>query len=239
MDRRGFGLLAAGMAILAAGCATPAPPSAREASAPEQHSAVIVDVPDQTFICPDGALAEVRRDAPAGVAILEHLGERTTFLQEVGANPPRFVAGTATLVIEPTQATVRRGRERATTCQLRPDRPVRGTLWGTLSKLDRMALVPGSRARVLIVDVSRAGAPSLEIARTDIVTAGNQVPLHFLIRYDESRILPGMRYSLFARIEDPNGRLLYITDTHNALFEAVGEPQPPVDLMLVRALGGS
>jgi uncharacterized lipoprotein YbaY len=238
MKTLGFGGLVVAMALANAGCAPSTPPAPAAHAGSGQQSAVVVDVPDQTFICPSGALAEVRRDAPAGVAIISYMGESTNMMQEVGADPPRFVSGSSTLTLGPTQATLRRGRNTALTCQLRPVTPTRGTVWGTISKMDRMALVPGTRARVLIVDVSRAGAPALEIARTDIVAEGNQVPLHFLIRYDESRILPGMRYSLSARIEDPKGRLLYITDTHNPLFEEAGAAQPPVDVMLVRVTGG-
>jgi putative lipoprotein len=222
------------LAVALGACATTTAPKGQAAESQVVRSEVVVDLPDQSFICPSGAIAEVRRDAPAGVAIVSYMGETTNLLQEVGKTPPSFVAGSSTLSIEPTQAVLKRGRDKAFACQLRPDQPVRGTLWGTISKMDRMGLVPGTRARVLIVDVSRAGAPAIEIARTEIVTEGNNVPLHFLIRYDESRILPGMSYSLSARIEDARGRLMYITDTFNPLFEAVGEPQPPVDVMLVR-----
>ena len=233
MTRTCAGAMAA--AALLAGCAaTQAPLAADRAPAGQTHSEVAVDRPDQTFICPSGALLEVRLDAPAGIALVSHMGESIPFQQQVGEAPPSFVAGERTLTLEPAQALMRLGRARPVACQLRPDQPVRGTLWGTISKMDRMALPPGARARVLIVDVSRAGAPAIEIARTEIATEGNQIPLHFLIRYDEARILPGMSYSLSARIEDARGRLMYITDTFNPLFETPGEPQPPVDLMLVR-----
>ncbi|MFN7175910.1 MAG: YbaY family lipoprotein [Thermaurantiacus sp.] len=225
-------------ALALAGCATGGVPAAQVGGvARELPSEVVVDIPDQTFICPSGALAEVRRDAPAGVAIVTYMDETTTFMQEVGKSPASFVAGSSSLVLEPTRVVLRRGREKALACELRPEAPQRGVLWGTISKMDRMALVPGTRAKVIVGDVSRAGAPMIEVASTQLETMGNQVPLHFLIRYDESRILPGMRYSIMARIEDPKGRLLYITDTFNPVFETVGKAQPPVDLMLIRVPG--
>ncbi len=231
MTRRALGLAAA---ALLAGCATPAPPEP-PARVPDLRSEVVVDRPDRSFICPSGALAEVRINAVAGMAAVTYMGETTTMAQQIGRGFPTYVAGESTLVLEPTRAVLRRGRSRVLACPARPEAPEHGVLWGTLSKLDRSALVPGSRARVLIVDVSRADAPAIEVARTQIVTEGNQVPLHVLIRYDPSRILPGMRYGLSARIEDPRGQLRYITDTFVPLFETAGAPQPPVDLMLVNA----
>mgnify|MGYP002652669823 CR=1 FL=1 len=61
---------------------------------------------------------------------------------------------------------------------------------------------------MLLVDVARADAPSVEIASTSLVTAGNQVPLNFRIAYDPDRVSPrAQTYRLQAR---PGERKLYI-----------------------------
>ena len=66
---------------------------------------------------------------------------------------------------------------------------------------------------------------------------GNQVPLHFLLRYAPDRVQPrALTYRLQARIEAPDGRLMFITETAAFVLENAA-PQPPVELRLARVAG--
>lgn len=241
-------MLAAAASLLATGCATtrpaPAPPTPVEAAIaankPQQPlaSEVVVQRVLPAFICPDGQRVELNHDVPAGVMRVAR-GDESWVLQEQvrkGDSAPSFVTGEDTLTLYQGQMRVelQRGNTKRMICQQVPAEPAAGAIWGTLGKLDRMALAPGSRARILLVDAARAGAPQVEIASTTITTVGNQVPLHYLIGYDPDRAPPrGMTYRLQARIESPTGELLYITDTAAFVLESAA-PQQPVDLMLVR-----
>ncbi|MBO9519299.1 MAG: YbaY family lipoprotein [Porphyrobacter sp.] len=91
------------------------------------------------------------------------------------------------------------------------------TLEGTVAYRERIALIPDARVRVQIRDVSRQDAPATTIASTEFNSEGRQVPLPFSIKYDPAKILAGRTYSVFARIDDPSGQPLWITDTHNPL----------------------
>jgi uncharacterized lipoprotein YbaY len=185
------------------------------------------------FICGDGQLIEMRIDRAAGILVATRSGQAFTLQEQVGRVPPRYVTGSDSIDLDGDTAHLIRGREERQQCRRVPDAPQPGTIWGTLTKLDRMALVPGTRAKVLLVDAARADAPAVEIASTAIVTTGNQVPLHFLITYPPERVQPRpMAYRLQARIERPDGGLLYTTDSATFVVESAA-PQPPVELRLV------
>lgn len=116
----------------------------------------------------------------------------------------------------------------------RPSPPVSANevkLKGTVAYRERIMLDPNARVEVKLIDVSRADAPSIDIARTEFGSAGRQVPLPFELTYDKSKIDPRGRYAVSARITGADGRLMWISDTHYALPPA-GEP---VALMLVSA----
>jgi heat shock protein HslJ len=63
-----------------------------------------------------------------------------------------------------------------------------GFVTGTVTYSQRRALPPNALVEVKLLDVSRAGAPSLTIAQQVIRSGGNQVPFAFELRYDPSRI---------------------------------------------------
>ena len=228
-------------ALAAAACAggEPWPAQAAAAPAPGAAAGEAADLPSQRFVCSDGRLVEIRVDAPAGVAIVVRDGAETLFQAEAGRRPARFVSGTTTLALARGEARFSRlGRPLARCAEL-PAAPVRGVLTGTLMKLDRMALPEGTRAKVMLVDAARADAPAVEAAAAEIVTAGNQVPLHFLIRYDPDRVTPrGRTWRLSARVTAPDGRLLYVTDQARFLLEG-RDAEPPVELLLVPVRRGS
>lgn len=107
------------------------------------------------------------------------------------------------------------------------------TLSGTVAYRERMALPHDAQVTVRIEDVSLADAPARIIASTTFAAGGRQVPLPFQISYDASLLREGNRYAVSARILDAEGRLMWVTDTFNAL------PQygRSVDLRLVRTGG--
>ena len=103
------------------------------------------------------------------------------------------------------------------------------TLNGSVAYRQRIALPPNAHLQVTIADVSLMDAPAKVIARTEIETAGRQVPIPFALDYDRTRIMAGHRYAVSARITDTAGKLIWITDTH---FE-LPAPGQPANLMLV------
>lgn len=215
-------------ALLLAACATADAP-------PPVAAQPVPGLGPRAFVCGDGQLVSLDHDVPAGVMRASRGGETLVLQEQVGVQPPRFVTGSDTLIFAENEILLQRGREVRQTCRRQPGAPVAGSIWGTIGKMDRMALVPGSRAKVLLVDAARADAPAVEIASTTITTTGNQVPLHFLLTYDPARVAPKpMTYRLQARIETPDGRLMHITDMASFVLETAA-PQPPVELMLARA----
>lgn len=197
-----------------------------------------------TFVCSDGRALTVDLDEPAGIARVVRDGEVNVLQEQVGRVPRRFVTGSVSLDLDEKAGTaaIRLGAgnrsDTRATCRRLPGEPAPGVIWGTLTKMDRMALVPGTRARIFLVDAARADAPSIEIASTTVVTRGNQVPLHFRLDYPPERVTPRpMTYRVQARLEFPGGAgtrggLTHISDTATFVLEE-GAAQPPVELKLV------
>ncbi|WP_018183269.1 META domain-containing protein [Kaistia granuli] len=86
------------------------------------------------------------------------------------------------------------------------------TLSGEVTYRERIALDPRARITVQLVDVSRADAPANVIAQQRIRSRGKQVPFAFKLTYRASKIRPGRRYELQARIER-GPELLFINQT--------------------------
>ena len=85
-----------------------------------------------------------------------------------------------------------------------------GKVQGTVTYLERYALSPSAEVELVLADVSLADAPYTRISATTIKPAG-QVPIHFEISYDPSKIIANHTYAVMARITD-GGRLLFIND---------------------------
>ncbi len=217
---------------------TPAtPPQAEAAPPPPPADMALLPMRNaMDFICGDGQLVVLERDEPAGILRGIRGGETFTLQEQVGYTPKRFVSGSDAVDLDGDTATLRRGKQARQTCQRKPAEPVAGVVWGTLTKLDRMALPPGTRAKVLLVDGARMDAPAIELGSTQITTTGNQVPLSFLIRFDPARTRAPASPLLQARIEDSKGKLLYITDTQNQVPNETAPPSP-IELKLVRTGG--
>ena len=81
---------------------------------------------------------------------------------------------------------------------------------GTVSYLERYDLSPSAQVELVLADVSLADAPYTRISSTTIKPYG-QVPIHFEISYDPTKIIPNHTYAVMARITD-GGSLLFIND---------------------------
>jgi putative lipoprotein len=206
----------------------PAPPPADPSLLPIRNA--------MEFVCGDGQLVVLERDAAAGLIRGVRAGETFTLFEQVGRTPPRFVNGSDSVDLDGDVAQLRRGKSARQSCARIPAEPSPGVVWGTLTKLDRMALPAGTRAKVLVVDGARMDAPAVELGSAVITTSGNQVPLHYLVKFDAARTAGPARPMLQARIESAKGELMYVTDTVNALPNETA-PASPIELRLVRTGG--
>lgn len=89
-------------------------------------------------------------------------------------------------------------------------------LSGELFYLPRMALPDDAEAEVMLVDVSRADAPSVQLASQQIKPAG-QIPIPFVLEYDPAQLVPGHSYAIQARITHQE-KLIYITTSRHAVL---------------------
>ena len=76
---------------------------------------------------------------------------------------------------------------------------------------DGGVLPPGSTVSVQIVNASLADATET-LTQTSFEAQGSP-PIEFFMEYEESAVDDRMNYSATVRIEDPDGTLLYITQT--------------------------
>jgi uncharacterized lipoprotein YbaY len=88
-------------------------------------------------------------------------------------------------------------------CQL--DKPVKvspaaGSITGTVSYLERIALPPNAVMQVRLEDVSLADAPAKTIAEQSIPFGDRQVPVPFELKFDPTKIDDRHTYVVTARI---------------------------------------
>ncbi len=102
-------------------------------------------------------------------------------------------------------------------------------LAGTVSYRECIALPSGSQVEIQIRDASKADEAGV-IAKKDITTQGENIPISFTIDYDASKIATDGSYDLSARIL-VDGQLRWMTDANVSLLEN-GAPKSHVDLML-------
>lgn len=86
-----------------------------------------------------------------------------------------------------------------------------GTVSGSASYRERIALPAGAVFEAVLEDVSRAGAAAEQLGITRLEPAGSP-PYAFRIAYTQDKIVPGHRYAVRARIL-LDGKLLMTTDT--------------------------
>lgn len=98
-------------------------------------------------------------------------------------------------------------------CKLsEPDKKDPGTVSGTVTYLQRIALPPNAVIEVKLQDVSRADAPATTIAEQKITAEGKQPPIPYELKFDPTKIDPKHRYNVSARIM-VGDQLRFISDT--------------------------
>ena len=101
---------------------------------------------------------------------------------------------------------------------------------GALTYRVRSALPPDAEVRIRLEDVSRADAPAVLLGEQVFATAGRQVPLPFEVTFDAAEIDPRHSYSLRARIEAADGRLLFLTTRSHPV---ISRDHPSFDVEVV------
>ncbi len=108
------------------------------------------------------------------------------------------------------------------------------TIRGSLTYRERIALPPGSSARVTLSDTSVADAAAAAVASTDLELGERQVPVPFELTVPAEKLAPNRQYAVRGTISGPDGGLLWTTDAAHTI--SAGEAS--IDLgtvMLVRA----
>jgi uncharacterized lipoprotein YbaY len=104
-----------------------------------------------------------------------------------------------------------------------------GTLSGTASYRERIALPPDAVFEAVLIDAAIADAPARELGRVRLQPAG-QPPFRFSIPYRDSDVWPGGRYTVRATVRQGD-RLLFTTDTFTPVL--TGGPTQPLHLLMV------
>ena len=106
----------------------------------------------------------------------------------------------------------------------------RASVSGSVTYRERIALSPGAKLVVELLDVSLADAPSVLIAGQTIANPG-QVPIEFDIAYDPEAIDSRNTYAISASIIEADGRLAFINDT---AYDVITHGSPnEADMVLV------
>ncbi len=101
---------------------------------------------------------------------------------------------------------------------------------GTVTYRERIALTPGARLVVDLLDVSLQDTAAPLIARQTIENPG-QVPIDFRIEYSRDDINSRNTYAILGRIIESDGRLAFTNDT---VYEVITRGYPnSVDMLLV------
>lgn len=87
------------------------------------------------------------------------------------------------------------------------------TVKGEIGYRERMALPADAVVIVEINDISRADAPAFTLSEQRIETAGKQVPIPFLLTVARDKLPGPIGNTVQVRIQDKQGKLLWITDT--------------------------
>lgn len=100
---------------------------------------------------------------------------------------------------------------------------------GEIYWTDGGVLPPGSTVTVQIVNASLADASDV-LTQTSFEAKGSP-PISFFVEYDESAVDERVTYTASVRIEDPDGTLLYITQTAQTVI-VQGEVVDPIRLLV-------
>lgn len=110
-----------------------------------------------------------------------------------------------------------------------------GTVSGTITYRERVALPNNAVVTIQLVDVSRADAPAVVIAEQKLTTNGAQVPIPFSVAYQPSQIQTNNTYAVQASIAVGNQRR-YVNDTQYSVITR-GRPTSNVAVVMVQATG--
>jgi putative lipoprotein len=106
------------------------------------------------------------------------------------------------------------------------------TVSGNIVSQESATLPEGANIQVQIQDTSRADAPATVIGEQTIDGGGKSFPIPYEVTYDPSTIDERFTYSMSVRIEDANGSLIFISDTHTPVITG-GNPTEDVDINVV------
>ncbi|MES0863626.1 YbaY family lipoprotein [Ruegeria sp. SCPT10] len=106
---------------------------------------------------------------------------------------------------------------------------IAGTIEGSATYRERIAVPPDATLYVELQDVSLADAPAVTLAAQRYALSG--VPAQFELTYDDALIRDGHRYSVRASISQGQ-RLLFTTDTSNPVL--TNGADDAVDMILVQ-----
>jgi len=93
-----------------------------------------------------------------------------------------------------------------------------GRIDGSVNYSERIALPDDAMLTVELLDVSKAGANAVRLARLSLPGGGRQLPLLFELPYYQADIQPSHRYSVRATLTSSGGELLYTTTQHAAVL---------------------
>jgi uncharacterized lipoprotein YbaY len=108
--------------------------------------------------------------------------------------------------------------------------PLSGSLTGRVTYRARVALPAGAVIEIRLLDVSRVDAPAALVARREVETRGEQVPVPFTLAYDPRAIDPRRRYAVEATITI-DGRIAWRSTTAQAALTA-GAPVTNVEIVV-------
>ena len=108
-----------------------------------------------------------------------------------------------------------------------------GSVSGSVTYLQRIALPDDAVITVQIQDTSLADAPAKVLGEQVIRTNGKQVPFEYEVSYDTKVIQDNHTYTMSARISDGSGKLLFINDTAIPVITR-GNPTEDVEIIVVQ-----
>jgi uncharacterized lipoprotein YbaY/heat shock protein HslJ len=111
----------------------------------------------------------------------------------------------------------------------------KASVTGDVFYRERIALPEDAVLTVQIRDVSRADAPA-KVVGEQIIKNPGQVPIPYEVDYDEGAIDDRYTYSIYARIEDGQGNLLFTT-TQSYPVITRGNPTQNVEVLVERVAG--
>lgn len=114
-----------------------------------------------------------------------------------------------------------------------PGTSLSGSLTGTVTYRERIALDPGAVIEAQLLDVSKADAPAEVITTQTIHADGKQVPIPFELAYDPAKIDERLSYAVKAQIL-VDGELRWISQQAYPVLTQ-GNPTSDVEIVVSRA----